>query len=167
MKNILFLTLINSLVFSTLLFADEEILSTTDNDDNQEVYKLIVSVDNNTQTLQGLRKDTYFNGKIIKRDDLNPLDLKTENGIILEKRGQYNVLSLKSDNFDYDRGGKIIIDTLYNGITGERRTIDLELAKDKANWKLFKKHVAVSKFHVKVNKIIIFGAVGIKTIIME
>lgn len=156
-----------SIVFSTLLFADEEVLSTTDNDDNQEVYKLIVIVDNNTQTLHGLRKDTYLNGNIIKRDDLNPLDLKTENGIVLEKRGQYNVLNLKSDNFDYDRGGKIIIDTLYNGITGERKTIDLELAKDKASWKLFRNKIAVSRFHVQVNKIIIFGTVGIKNIVME
>ena len=156
-----------SLIFSPVLFASEEILSITDNDDNNEVYNLVVTVDDNTQTLKGLFKDTYLNGDIIRRDILNPLDLKTETGMILEKRDTYNVLNLKSDNFDYDRGGKITIDTLYNGITGVRKTIDLELAKDKKSWKLFKNKAAVSKFHVKVNKIIFFGTVGIKNIFME
>jgi hypothetical protein len=155
------------IIFSTNLFAREETLSITDNDDNNEVYNLIVNVDDSTDTLKGLYKDTYINGAKIRRDILNPLDLKTSDGVILEKRDGYNVLNLKSDNFDYDRGGRIIIDTLFNGIKGERKSYEVELAKDKNTWKLFQKDKAVSKFHVKVNKIIVIGTVGIKTIIME
>ncbi|MGZ3809551.1 MAG: hypothetical protein ACXVCE_15820, partial [Bacteriovorax sp.] len=103
----------------------------------------------------------------IRRDNLSPLDLKTAEGMILEKRDRYNVLNLKSDNFDYDRGGNITIDTLYNGATGERKSVDIELAKDNDSWKLFKANKAISKFHVKVNRVVILGTVGIKTIIME
>jgi hypothetical protein len=167
MKIAILLIMISSLFSSAILLANEETLSITDNDDNNEVYNLVVSVDDSTQTLKNLFKDTFVNGKKIRRDDLNALDLKTKDGVILEKRDNYNVLNLKSDNFDNDRGGKITIDTLYNGITGERKTVDLELAKDTNNWKLFKNKVAVSKFHVKVNKVIVLGTVGIKTIIME
>ncbi|MBC7537959.1 MAG: hypothetical protein H7281_04010 [Bacteriovorax sp.] len=167
MKIAILLIMISSLFSSAALLANEETLSITDNDDNNEVYNLVVSVNDTTQTLKNLFKDTFVNGKKIRRDDLNALDLKTKDGVILEKRDNYNVLNLKSDNFDYDRGGKIIIDTLYNGITGERKTLDLELAKDKNSWKLFKNKVAVSKFHVKVNKVIVLGTVGIKTIILE
>lgn len=147
--------------------AYEEILSVTDNDDNNEVYNLVVSVDDTTDRLNDLYKDTFIDGKKIKRDTLRASDLKTKEGVILEKRDNYNVLNLKSDNFDHDRGGQIIIDTLFNGIKGDRKTYDLELAKDKRTWKLFKNKKAVSKFHVKVNKVIILGTVGIKTIVME
>lgn len=155
------------LLFSFNAFAKEETLSITDNDDNREVYHLVVNVDENTQSLKELFKDTYLNGVKIKREALNPEHLKTKNGMILEKRDNYNVLNLKSDNLDTDRGGRITIDTLYNAITSERKFYDLELAKDKVGWKLFKGQKAVSKFHVKVNRVIIAGAVGIKTIIME
>ena len=160
-------SILGILVLSLSASAREEVLSVTDNDDNNEVYKLVVDADDNTDTLKKLFKDTYLNNKLIKREVLNPLDLKTKNGVILEKRDGHNVLNLKSDNFDYDRGGRIIIDTLYSGVSGDRKSYDLELAKDKTGWKLFKGQKAVSKFHVKVNKVIIVGAIGIKTIVME
>jgi hypothetical protein len=156
-----------TLVSSFSLSAKEVILSVTDNDDNNEIYNLIVNVDESTDNLVELYKDTYIDGTKIKRDVLDSEDLKTDHGMILEKRDNYNVLNLKSQNFDVVRGGSITIDTLYNGIKGERRNYELELAKDATGWKLFKKDKIVSKFHVKVNKIIIVGAVGIKTIIME
>lgn len=164
------LTLITLFVLSfahAKAFGYETILSITDNDDNNEIYNLVVEVDETTSSLKSLYKDTYVSGKKLRRDVLNPTDLKTANGVILEKRDNYNVLNLKSDNFDYDRGGRIIIDTLYNGVTGERRNTDLELAKDSGSWKLFKNQKAISKFHVKVNKVIIIGTIGIKTIVME
>jgi hypothetical protein len=155
MKFFLLITVLCSFLSTSALYADEQTLSITDNDDNAEIYHLVVSVDESSQTLKKLFKDTYVNGKKIRRDVLNPNELNTDNGVILEKRDKHNVLNLKSDNFDYDRGGRIVIDTLYSGITGERRTTDLELAKDKNSWKLFKNKKAVSKFHVKVNKVII------------
>ncbi len=167
MQKLILLSVLLSAAFSANLFAKEEILSITDNDDNNEVYNLVVNVDDNTQTLKQLYKDTYVNGKKIKRDVLNDQDLKTADGMILERRDKYNVLNLKCDNLDFDRGGHIVIDTLYNGISGDRRQVDLELAKDKDSWKLFKDGKVISKFHVKVNKVIILGTVGIKTIVME
>ncbi len=167
MKKLILLALLSIFFSLGNLFAKEETLSITDNDDNNEVYNLVVNVDDATQSLKNLYKDTFIDGKKIRRDVLNPDNLKTKDGVILEKRDNYNILNLKSDNLDFDRGGKIIIDTLYNGVTGDRRTVDLDLSKDKNSWKLFKDKKAVSKFHVKVNKVIILGTVGIKTIVME
>ena len=168
MKNSIIVFLLIMMSFSvSSVFATEEILSTTDNNDNNEIYNLVVNVDDNTQTLKELYQDIYINGTRIKREILNPKDLKSSSGMILERRNSLNVLNLKCFNFDNDRGGSIIVDTLYNAITGERRTIDLELAKDKNSWKLFKNKIAVSLFHIKVNKVIIAGTIGIKTIIME
>lgn len=166
MNKLFFFSLMCS-VFSFNLFAKEEILSITDNDDNNEVYHLVVNIDDSTQRLDQLYKDTYIGEEKIRRDVLNSEDLKTKEGMILEKRDKYNILNLKSDNLDMDRGGRIIIDTLYNAITSERRLIEMDLAKDKNSWRLFKNQKVVSRFHVKVNKVIVFGSVGIKSILME
>lgn len=168
MSKIFQVLLISIIAFNTSgLLAKEVVLSVTDNDDNNEIYNLVVNSDDQTERLIELYKDTYLNGTKIKRDVLDSEDLKTREGMILERRDGYNVLNLKSDNFDFDRGGRVIIDTLYNGIKGERRNYELELAKDSTGWKLFKKDSIVTKFHIKVNKVIILGTVGIKTIIME
>ena len=163
----LILFLVMGLLFSFNAFSQEEVLSVTDNDDNTEIYKLIVKVDKKTQSLKEIYKDTYDNGIKINRVVLNPADLSTENGVVLEERDGYNVLNLKSDNFDHDRGGIITIDTLYSGFTGERRGYEVQLAKDKTGWKLFSNKKIVTKFHIKVNRSIILGTVGIKTFEME
>lgn len=164
----LILFLIAGLIVSFNAFSQEEVLSVTDNDDNTEIYKLVVKVDKKTQSLKEIYKDTYdANGAKIKRVVLNPADLTTDQGVIMEERDGYNVLNLKSDNFDHDRGGRITIDTLYNGFTGERREYDVELAKDKVGWKLFSGKKTVTKFHIKVNRVIMLGVVGIKTFDME
>lgn len=163
----LILCLVAGLILSFNAFSQEEVLSVTDNDDNKEIYKLVVKVDKTTQSLKEFYKDTYVNGAKIKRTVLNPEDLKLDSGVIMEERDGYNVLNLKSDNFDYDRGGRITVDTLYNGFTGERRGYDVELAKDKVGWKLFSNKKVVTKFHIKVNRVVILGVVGIKTLEME
>ena len=161
------LCFIANLILSFNAFSYEEVLSVTDNDDNNEIYKLVVEVDEVTQSLKELFKDTYVGGVKIKRNILDPLKLSTNQGVVLEERRGYNVLSLKSDNFDYDLGGRITVDTLYSGLSGERRGYDIELAKDLVGWQLFRNNKIVTKFHVKVNKKIIVGAIGIKSLIME
>lgn len=163
----LILFLVAGLLFSFSVFSQEEVLSVTDNDDNNEIYKLVVKVDKKTQSLKEIYKDTYVDGVKVKRTTLSPADLSTDNGVVLEERDGYNVLNLKSDNFDHDRGGRIIIDTLYNGFTGERRGYEVELAKDKVGWKLFNNKKVVTKFHIKVHRIIMMGVVGIRTFEME
>ena len=49
MKLINILSLFCIFVMSTNLKAREEVLSVTDNDDNNEIYNLVVDVDDNTQ----------------------------------------------------------------------------------------------------------------------
>lgn len=163
----LILCFVASLCLSFSAFSQEEVVSITDNDENTEIYKLVVKVDKKTQSLIEFYKDTYSNGVKINRTVLSPEDLTTNSGVIMEERDGFNVLNLKSDNFDYYRGGRITIDTLYNGFTGERRGYDVELAKDKVGWKLFSNKKVVTKFHIKVHRIIMMGTVGIRTLVME
>lgn len=166
MKNTI-LFLIANLILSFTVFAHEEILVVTDNDYNSEIYKLVVEVDSDTQSLKTIYKDTYAKGAKIKRETLNPEDLKTSSGVILEVRKGYNILNLKSDNFDFDLGGTITVDTLYSGISKKRIRYDFEVAKDKLGWKLFKNNKVITKFHVWVNRKPIVGPIGIKYLTME
>ena len=100
MHKLILFSLFSFLTFSQFSYAEEVTLSITDNDDNNEVYNLVVLVDDNTQSLKRLYKDTYINGQKISRTELDALDLQKDHGVILEKRGVYNVLNLKSDNFE-------------------------------------------------------------------
>ena len=161
------LCFITCLVLSFNVFSQEVVLTVTDNDDNNEIYKLIVLVNEEAQSLVELYKDTYVGAKKIRRDVLDAKDLSKSSGMILEQRKGYNVLNLKSNNFDHDLGGRIIIDTLYSGISGDRKYYEVDLAKDVDGWKLFNKKKIVTKFHVKVNRKIVVGTIGIKTLTME
>ena len=147
--------------------AFEEILCSVDNDLNDDIYKLVINVDEDNQKLKELYKDTYEQGEKIKREILNLEDLKNTDGMIMEKREQYNVLNLKSNNFDNSLGAFIVVDALQNGLNGERIAYELDLVKDQLGWRLFKKNNAISKLHMKINKVVMAGVVGIKSIEME
>jgi hypothetical protein len=156
-----------SALMSFKLMAAEQILCTVDNDDDARVYKLVVSYDEATLTLKELYKDSYVQGKKSLREVLNAEDLKKSHGIIMERKDKHNVLNLKSNNFDHDQGGLIIVDTLFNGVNGDRKNYELDLVKDQSTWKLFKNNKPISRFHVRVHKVVVVGVVGIKNIIME
>lgn len=148
------------------LMAKEQVLATITNDENREVFMFVANTDDSTQTLKAFFKDDYLNGKKTEREVLPTKEL-TQEGVVLDKRGDHKVISLKSDNFDFSRGGTVVIDTLYNGVTGERKEYELELAKDKNGWKLFNGRAAISKLHIEVNKKALIGTIGVKNIRME
>lgn len=160
------LIMICSAAFSTVVSAKEEVLATITNDDNKEIFTFVANTDDSTKTLKTFFKDDYLNGKKIEREILPTKDLTNE-GVVLDKRGDHTVINLKSSNFDYVRGGTVTIDTLYNGVTGERKEYEVELAKDKDGWKLFNGRNAISKLHIEVNKKALLGTIGVKNIRME
>lgn len=160
------LAILSTAALSGNLLAKEQVLATITNDENKEVFLFVANTDDTTQTLKAFYKDDYLNGKKTEREVLPTKEL-TQEGVVLDKRGDHNVISLKSDNFDFSRGGTVVIDTLFNGVTGERKEYELELAKDKNGWKLFNKRASISKLHIEVNKKAIIGTIGVKNIRME
>lgn len=166
MKNLFLTAMIGLSTFSGTVLAKEEVLATITSDENQEVFTFVANTDDTTQTLKAFFKDDYMNGKKTEREVLPTKEL-TREGVVLDKRGDHTVISLKSHNFDYARGGTVVIDTLYNGVTGERKEYEVELAKDKSGWKLFAGRAAISRLHIEVNKKALIGTVGVKNIRME
>jgi len=155
------------LLLSFNLFAKEEILATVTNDENAETYKFVLDSDDNLGDVKAFYKDNYLKGTKTKRTRLESKDLISNNGLILEQRGEHKVIALKSENFDRVRGGIITIDTLYNGANGERHEYEIQLAKDRSGWKLIKSGKIVSKLHIEVNKVFLIGTVGVKNIRLE
>jgi len=87
--------------------------------------------------------------------------------MILEQRDQYVVMKLKSNNFDLEQGGIVVVDTLYSGVSGERKTYEIQLAQDKSGWALFKQGKTIKEIQIKTNRVMVIGAVGIKTLVMK
>lgn len=155
-----------TLILSGRVLAREDVIATITNDDNKEIYNMIVQSDEETNTIRGFFKDDYLNGKKIEREHLRSSELVTT-GVVLDQRGERTVIALKSDNFDNERGGLVTIDTLFNGVNGQRKEYELELAQSKDGWKLFRKGKVISKLHILVNKKFLIGAVGVKEIVMK
>lgn len=165
LSTVMFCTLV--LIFSVLNVAKagEQVIASISRDDGLAVYKLVVS-DNDGREIKTFYKDVYEKGVKIRRDSLNP-DALMKDGMILEQRDKYVVLKLKGNNFNLDQGGVIIADTLYNGATSERRSYEIQLAKSKTGWTLFRNNKSVKEIFIQTNKVIFFGAVGIKNLVMK
>lgn len=151
---------------SASVMAREEVLAVITNDENQDVFTFVASTDDETQALKSFYKDDYLNGKKVDRE-LLPTSELTKEGVILDKRGERTVINLVSDNFNLNDGGSVTIDTLFNGVTGERKLYEIEIARDGPSWKIFNRNNIVSKLHIEVNRKMILGTVGVKNIRME
>jgi hypothetical protein len=166
MNSSLSLFLFVTLIFSGKVLAREDVIATITNDDNQQVYNMVVQSDEETNTIKAFYKDNYLDGKKLERELLPSAELVTT-GVILDQRGDRTVLSLKSDNFDNERGGLITVDTLFSGVNGQRKEYEMELSQSQAGWKLFKGGKIISKLRILVNKKFLLGTVGIKDIQMN
>ncbi len=149
------------------LKASEQVLAKISNDENKEIYLFVADVNESTDEISLFYKDDFLEGKKTERESLDSKELGHSNGLVLEERSGHIVISLKSHNFDKSRGGIIEVDTLYNGINGERKRYQLHLAKDSTGWKLFNDQHPISKLHIEVNKKAFLGSVGVKNIRME
>lgn len=104
--------------------------------------------------------------KITTNDGDGPSKFGTgsiKTGMVLKQVDDYKVVTIKSDDFEVDRGGHFELSYLTNGITGSRSSKEIEIEFDGATWKLFHNGRAASRFHFKGRKI--FGKlVGIKDV---
>jgi hypothetical protein len=140
-------------------------ITTTLDDETSKMYAL---TDINDHII-GLRIDTYrtsamkdlFETISWGEDEFEDL---YHHGLVIEESDGHDVCLLKSSNLDPKHGGDLVIDYLYNGITGKRKTAHLELLP--GTWRLEKNNKKVNTIHMKVRKM--FGkVVGIKTVIFK
>jgi hypothetical protein len=157
-----------TLLLSGRVLAREEVIATITNDENKQIYTFVAETNDETDSIKAFYKDNYSSAGMKVDRELMASEKLTEGGLVLEKRGDHEVLKLNSENFDLEQGGMVTIDTLYNGVNGQRKEYDLQLAKaTDGEWRLFKGKNVVSKLHIVVNKKFMLGAVGVKEIVMK
>ena len=145
--------------------AAEKVVATVSSDENQTVYKLVVD-SKDGRAIEHFYKDVYVNGKKSGRDEILAKTL-VNSGVILEQRDKHVVLKIKSNNFNLEQGGIVVVDTLFSGVSGQRKSYEVQLAQDKSGWSLFQQGKIIKEIQIKTNRVKVLGAVGIKTLVMK
>ncbi|MCR9205436.1 MAG: hypothetical protein NXH75_12710, partial [Halobacteriovoraceae bacterium] len=107
------------------------------------VWDLYMTVDDEMKAT-GLR--------LFDNDDKSWKNFDTSNlvkGVVLKKQSGYDVIVLKSNDFEKDRGGHFSVNYLSNGLTGSRKDFPIKIDFDGTNWEVFHAGTSISKldFH--------------------
>jgi hypothetical protein len=113
--------------FLSVVHAAEVTLCEVTSDIDSDVAKMVYELDEDGRALKHLYKDIYVNGKRVDREELYAKDI-IGNGIVLARKGDKIAVRMYGHNFDEISGGVLYLDTLYNGVNGERREYAFELA---------------------------------------
>ncbi len=164
MKASLKILTIISLFYSISSFAKDFSIVEISRDDADLVYKLVIDSSDEIRIDQ-VRKETYQKGLLVNNEILDQSQLAK--GIVLEEQKGFKALILRSANFDNYQGGEVEVDTLFSGITGERKSAYFDLTKHIKGWALFTNGILVKKLEIKVNKSPLLGVIGIKELVIN
>jgi hypothetical protein len=159
-------------VFSAIFFlsfslcAEEKILCTVTNDLDPEVAQMVYVMDPDQRAILHLYKDTLKAGKRVDRTEMKVSDLNN-GGIVLNRKDKYITVRMWSDNFDNESGGMLYLDTLYSGVTGERRQYDFDVAMDKNGPMMVYNKQQFSQMRFIAKRSPIFGPIGIEKVLFN
>lgn len=158
----LFFTFIIGAFLSLNLYADE-VLCTITSDLDSAYAKLTYEVDPDTQDITHLYQESYENNRMTSKDEMR-LDTLTNGGIVLIAKGKTVVVRIWSDNFDRKLGGIMYVDTLFSGVSGERRQYEIDLAKNNTGFVLSNNKHDFNKMQFIANRSRVLGVIGIAKI---
>ncbi len=161
----LIFSLIFSFIFSFSANAAEKLLSIVASDIDTDFAKIIYEMDQDERQIIHLYLDTYHNSQLTTRNELKADELK--GGIILNQKDKIIIVRMYSDNYDSERGGIIYLDTLYNGLNGERREYMMDLAIDKNGPVLIQNKIQFHKMNLVAKRSKVFGVIGIEKVKFE
>ena len=159
--------LIMSFFFAVTGKAAEQTLIDITHDESNEVMKFIIETDDKSDARTFYKKTYTPKGELVKTQKMEADELFSKDGLILEKRNDYIVATLRSKNFANHTGGHIKIDTLYNGATNDREDYEIEIDRIGDQWEIQKQDKTVKKMHLKSKKLPFLGTVGIEKIIFK
>jgi hypothetical protein len=146
-----------SLLLSLQVHSKDIVLFEVNNTDNGDRFNLVLEV-NKHQEATGLK---LFNTKERTWKNYNLADLTK--GVALRVERGYEVIRLRSSDFEIDRGGNFQLNYLVNALTGNRKQLPLKFDFDGSTWQVFYKGEAIKRLDFIVNRF--FGRnVGISSI---
>ena len=150
-------------VFSLTAVASSKKLVHITNDEDKSFYHLGVNVDEDTNEADSLYKREFdAKGKVVAFTSYSLGDLV--DGVTLVSRGKHKVVNIKASNLNPSDGADISVDTLYSGISNDRKEYSASVERVGSDWKFNFNNRPVSKLHFVTNKKFIIGVVGIKKI---
>lgn len=155
------LTILLLFLFSSISLAGTQTLSTISVSEEKYIMKLELLLDAQSD-IRSFKLIELVKGKIITEEIYQTSGAK--DGIVLMEQSGRKVVKLQSDNFISHNGGDVVLDYLYNGISGERRKMKMDLSRDGDDWSLYINGRKTSKMHFVKNKKAIVGVIGVKKI---
>jgi hypothetical protein len=160
-KSLLILTMLSLFTITFNAHAAEQLLVKTTIDGESRVLNLSLILDEETKDVQAFRLDELKGSQVVESD---VFDVEGPTDFVLYNTEGRDVINLISDNFASHQGGDVKLDYLYNGITGSRGALNLDLARDGDSWVLVSNGKKVNKLHIVKNKKFMVGVIGIKQI---
>lgn len=155
-----------SSAFTFSLQAAEVVLCEVTNDVDKEVGKMVYEFDEDARTILHLYKDTYSNNQRIKREELYAKDL-LGSGIVLNRKDKYITVRMYATNFDEVRGGVVYLDTLYNGVNGERKEYTMQMNIEPGKVDMTYENKLFNNMHFVAKRKPILGVVGIEKVVFS
>lgn len=166
-KQILAFSFVVSLgIFSSVTKASEQVLATITTDVNSDSYQFIVDSDDEARMMKSFYIDNYVDGKKSKRDAVS-MDQFINTGLKLPKNSKVKFAEINGQHFDQSLGGSFEINTLYNVLTGKRKSYDFEMHQTGGLWTLYYKGRAITKIQAIAHHVPIVGVVGAKDLLMK
>lgn len=153
-------------IFVSVGKAADQMLATVTTDADSLSYQLSVSYSDKDQVLTSFFISNFANGSFTNRDEL-PIKTFIKEGINMGVHGRVTFVKINGENFDEEQGGVIIIDAVFNLLTGKRKSYEMQLAKDQTGWKLFSEGKPITKILGKSNRVPMIGVVGAKELVMK
>jgi hypothetical protein len=160
-KSFLLLTVLGLFTFTSNVQAREQFLVKTTVEGDSNTLNLSLILDDETSDVKAFRLDELSGSKVL---DSDVFDVEGPTDFVLYTEEDRDVINLISDNFANHQGGDVKLDYLYNGITGSRGALHLDLSRNGDTWELTSKGKKVSKLHIVKNKKFLVGVIGIKNI---
>ena len=158
--------IVTGLALSTILstaFATEKVLCIVTNDIDKEVGKMVVDYDEESRVVTHLYSEKWVNGARVERNEINSEDLVGE-GVVLNRKDKHITVRLYSHNFDKSSGGVLYLDTLYNGVKGQRKEYVIEARMDGSEAVMTHNNEPFNRMHFVAKRAAILGVIGIEKV---
>ena len=158
--------MVTVLALSTILstaFGAEKVLCIVTNDIDKEVGKMVVDYDEESRVVTHLYKERWVDNKRIERVEMQTKELLGD-GVILNRKDKYITVRIYSHNFDESSGGILYLDTLYNGVNGQRKEYTIEARMDGADAVMTYNKQPFNRMHFVAKRSAILGVIGIEKV---
>ena len=156
------LTLCSVFILSFALHATEKELCVVTSDIDNDTAKIIYEMDQENRSIQHLYQDSFHDGSRIARIELDASGLK--DGVVLNQKDKYIIVRMHSDNYDSERGGVLFLDTLYSGVSGQRKEYEMDVAITKDGIELIHNNTSFSRMKFIAKRSKVLGVIGVERV---